>query len=623
MKRKNYKGFGSLKISVIIFMSVFLLLSIKLQSQQCVDCNSSNTTNGSYASAIGTNNHADGDFSFVAGENSRADGRSSFSFGQSSKVYDNYALGIGRYLDAYGSSSLAIGRFLRTLTPDAMVIGYGYSETQTLDNNINRSLMIGLESTKPTFFVGPSSGVNNTGRIGIGDITAPEAKLHIRADAGEDADILLEPTGENQTAQIRLGQNNSISAQDGGDMRFETETGQAFVFENGNIGIGNSQPQAKLHISGDMQVGEVSQPHNVRIFGGINGSGDYASSFGDGNTASGNYSFVAGRNSVANQSNAIVIGSDSRASGGHSYVVGSTSFALGNFSYSFGGNSTSESDFSLVLGHNLISRNGAFVIGKGNVDAKLTNNNQESLMVGFNSAFPTMFVSRTELGFQSGRVGIGNVTSPQAKLHIKADAGEPATLRLEATGTSGDNIYSRMLFTPNHSIQAANNQNFTFSTQSSKHFVFQNGNVGIGSSEPLAKLHVADGDVYIEDINHGIIMKSPNGQCWRGTLTDQGLLNFVQATCPDFTSTGSELLKQNSHMLVFPNPASNSITVETSLKGQQGMLLLVSPDGTQLSRQKISADKTTLNMAWLVTGTYLIQLEINGQVVESAKVVKQ
>jgi hypothetical protein len=192
-------------------------------------------------------------------------------------------------------------------------------------------------------------------------------------------------------------------------------------------------------------------------------TGIQASAFGESNSASGNYSFVAGRNSIANQSNAVVIGSDSRASGGHSYVIGSTTFALGNFSYAFGGNSTSESDFSLVLGHNLISRNGAFVIGKGNVDAKLTNNNQESLMIGFNSALPTMFVSRTELGFQSGKVGIGNVTAPQAKLHIRADAGEPATLRLEATGTSGDNIFSRMLFTPNHSIQAADNQNFTFS----------------------------------------------------------------------------------------------------------------------------------------------------------------
>jgi len=223
-------------------------------------------------------------------------------------------------------------------------------------------------------------------------------------------------------------------------------------------------------------------------------TGTKASAFGDGNTASGNYSFVAGRNSEANQQYATVLGSWSFAEGGHSYVFGSQSQALGNFSYVVGNNSKSREEFSLSLGHNLDSRNGGFTIGVGRVDSLLTNNFQETLIIGFNSPTPTVFVGRTSFGNQSGRVGIGNITAPQAKLHIRADAGEPATLRLEATGTSGDNIYSRMLFTPNHSIQAANNQNLTFTTQSTKHFVFQNGYVGIGVTNPAKPLDV-QGDV--------------------------------------------------------------------------------------------------------------------------------
>ncbi len=39
------------------------------------------------------------------------------------------------------------------------------------------------------------------------------------------------------------------------------------------------------------------------------------------------------------------------------------------------------------------------------------------------------------------------------------------------------------------------------------------GNVGIGTSEPNAKLQIEDGDIYIEDVNSGVIMKSPNEQC--------------------------------------------------------------------------------------------------------------
>ncbi|MBS4061598.1 MAG: T9SS type A sorting domain-containing protein, partial [Bacteroidetes bacterium] len=59
------------------------------------------------------------------------------------------------------------------------------------------------------------------------------------------------------------------------------------------------------------------------------------------------------------------------------------------------------------------------------------------------------------------------------------------------------------------------------------------------------------------------------------------------------------------------------------LKGQQGRLLLVSPDGTQLSRMQINSDKTTLNLNSYAAGTYLIHLEVNGQIVESTKFVKQ
>ncbi|MDP1340679.1 hypothetical protein, partial [Klebsiella variicola] len=81
-------------------------------------------------------------------------------------VFHNYSFALGRFLEVHGSSSYAIGRYLKTLSPESMVIGYGFSDTQTLNNNIPRSLMIGFESTKPTFFVGPSNGENNTGKVG-------------------------------------------------------------------------------------------------------------------------------------------------------------------------------------------------------------------------------------------------------------------------------------------------------------------------------------------------------------------------------------------------------------------------------------------------------------------------
>jgi hypothetical protein len=60
-----------------------------------------------------------------------------------------------------------------------------------------------------------------------------------------------------------------------------------------------------------------------------------------------------------------------------------------------------------------------------------------------------------------------------------------------------------------------------------------NGNVGIGTSAPKAKLEVTNGDVYVNDATKGIILKSPNGNCWRVTMDNTG--NFVRTaiTCPN------------------------------------------------------------------------------------------
>ncbi len=59
------------------------------------------------------------------------------------------------------------------------------------------------------------------------------------------------------------------------------------------------------------------------------------------------------------------------------------------------------------------------------------------------------------------------------------------------------------------------------------------GNFGIGSTTPAAKVHVAGGDVYIEDINNGVIMKSPNGSCWRMTINDDGSVQTSSIPCPN------------------------------------------------------------------------------------------
>ncbi len=59
------------------------------------------------------------------------------------------------------------------------------------------------------------------------------------------------------------------------------------------------------------------------------------------------------------------------------------------------------------------------------------------------------------------------------------------------------------------------------------------GYLGVGTNDAKANVHVADGDVYIEEINAGVIMKDANGVCWRYTPDTSGVLNGVIVVCPN------------------------------------------------------------------------------------------
>lgn len=219
----------STKIIIVLSSLVFTVLGTEavlaqqgtesVLVQECVQCDNTTTT-GLFSSAIGKNTIAKGDYSFAGGYSSEVEGANSIAFG-------NRAINLG-------SSSVALGQFVRIYTSTAMVLGAGHNLENPLINSKTRSLMIGFGSTKPTFFVGESIGVNSTGKIGIGNVTSPQAKLHIRADKGEDASLLLEPFDARENmANLQLLDTNSglsVGARSGlklftnlGSMQFEAD----------------------------------------------------------------------------------------------------------------------------------------------------------------------------------------------------------------------------------------------------------------------------------------------------------------------------------------------------------------------------------------------------------------
>ena len=133
-------------------------------------------------------------------------GNYSATIGASCETSGAFSFAVGYYAKANAASSLAMGRFVKARATNAMVIGTGTSNTdaKSLINNIPNSLMIGFNSSVPTLFVSNSSGFNTTGKIGIGNITTPESKLHIKSDADEDAGIILEPTMDTKMAYVQI-----------------------------------------------------------------------------------------------------------------------------------------------------------------------------------------------------------------------------------------------------------------------------------------------------------------------------------------------------------------------------------------------------------------------------------
>ena len=180
--------------------------------------------------------------SIALGSTNRIGGVMSLAVGSNVKIGNNYSIGLGHDLNITGSTGcMAIG---------GGIIGSGDSPNVFLENNYANSLMIGMNSTKPTLTVGPSPNdypqgdtINKTGKVAIGDVPVPyiAAKLHIRADYGEDAGIILEPKDlERSNTFVRLrDESHQIQVDRDGNMSIESMDGNNYMplLLTGRVGV--------------------------------------------------------------------------------------------------------------------------------------------------------------------------------------------------------------------------------------------------------------------------------------------------------------------------------------------------------------------------------------------------
>lgn len=58
------------------------------------------------------------------------------------------------------------------------------------------------------------------------------------------------------------------------------------------------------------------------------------------------------------------------------------------------------------------------------------------------------------------------------------------------------------------------------------------GKVGIGTAAPNSKFQVSAGDGYFDTIGNGVILRSPDGSCYRVTVANGGGLVTTAIVCP-------------------------------------------------------------------------------------------
>ena len=158
--------------------------------------------------------------------------------------------------------------------------------------------------------------------------------------------------------------------------------------------------------------------------------------------------------------------------------------------------------------------------------------------------------------YNAGNVGIGvtphsivpmtifqpNSDLGNAVLHLKSDDVWHTALTMfnGNPNSASQKFYSFILAGPNNlnalpgtfGLFNHNTNRWGFNLHPTTNHMAVGSTANFNSNTARSRLHVFAGDINIDQIGSGIIMKSPNGNCWRITIDDAGNLVRTAITCP-------------------------------------------------------------------------------------------
>ncbi|MBL7727637.1 MAG: tail fiber domain-containing protein, partial [Dinghuibacter sp.] len=399
-----------------------------------------------------------GQLSFASGYNTIASGRVSTAMGFGTVASGDSATALGNGATASGNSSVAMG-FLTAATANfSTATGIGSAATGYAATAMGYSTHAG-----GSFSTAMGSVSNASGTVSLATGERTFAKAYASVTIGTFNDSTDNPSAVAPATSDRIFQIGNGSGIN------NARSNALTVLRNGNTGIGTATPLARLHVTDSSVL--FSAP-------GVDGSNALPPVSGEGRRmmwypprAAFRTGYVAGANwdkdSIGSFS--FAAGYNTKAKGTYGVAIGFLTSATGNFSTAMGAATIASGEAATTMGDlTVASGQGAIAMGRQTTASGQFSTSMGSATTASGPFSTAMGYETTAKAFASSSIGIRNDDTDNP------DPNNPNSL---------DRIF-----------QIGNGASFTY-TRSNVLTILRNGNTGIGTVTPLARLHVTDSSV--------------------------------------------------------------------------------------------------------------------------------
>ncbi len=232
-------------------------------------------------------------------------------------------------------------------------------------------------------------------------------------------------SGDDTGLQINMTDTGSPGTSLGLECKHGANSVLAVDMGNERVGIGTITPEFRLTLDKG-----AATPNGGILAIGTYGSGTALATAGAGTRmiwypkkAAFRAGYVTGTQWDADMIGgmSVAMGYNTTSSAQASFAMGYNTTSSGQSSFAMGESTTSSGSYSTAIGKWLTAgtADNTIVLGQGaDSSNRLVNNTASSLMVGFNSTVPTLFVGPSAGAGTTGNVGIGT-TSPDQLLHAE------------------------------------------------------------------------------------------------------------------------------------------------------------------------------------------------------------